>query len=146
MYICTYVAYASLMLVAQPIAHMCQLLAWTSSSSSLPSLLLPHIQAHIPKALCIPRGKYCIIHYIVQPPIAYNVTALPRLHAMDSVILIISNRDYMNRSRKGIKGGLEANLFADRIQFSSHPRAPAGIQSPAGIGGSGYNDLQACRT
>jgi len=52
----------------------------TPSSSSPPSSLPPHTQAHIPEVLCIPRGKYHIIHHVVQRPIAYNATASPRLH------------------------------------------------------------------
>jgi len=77
-------------------------------------------------------------------PVGGTNTAL--LTAMDSVIPIISNRDYTNGSRKEMERGLEARPFAVGIRYSSRPRAPAGIQSPVGIGGSGYDDLQACRT
>jgi len=60
------------------------------------------------------------------------------LIAMDSVILIISDRDYTNRSRKEMKkggGGLRLVHSLTEFGVSSCPRAPAGIQSPKGKGG-----------
>jgi len=47
--------------------------------------------------------------------------------AMESVIPLISDRDYMNGSRKEEEGGLEASPFADGNKFSSRPRMPAVI-------------------
>ena len=65
---------------------------------------------------------------------------------MDSVIPIISDRDYVNGSRKGMMGGLEASPFADGIRDLLSSMRAGGNTISGRKRGSGYNDLQACQT
>jgi len=58
----------------------------------------------------------------------------------------LQQRLYERKPKGNGKGVLRLVRSLTEFGISARPHVPAGIQSPGGRGGSGYDDLRACQT